>query len=40
MPTQEAWRYCGKCHGLFFDSYPNKGVCPSGAGHEAISNGI
>ncbi|MFI0743461.1 CAP domain-containing protein [Streptomyces sp. NPDC021100] len=33
---QGDWRYCGKCHALFFDGLPtNKGRCPAGGGHEA-----
>jgi hypothetical protein len=36
MPEQRDWRYCGKCHGLFFDGYPDKGNCPTGGGHDAI----
>ncbi|HUO72571.1 MAG TPA: hypothetical protein VMU39_17515 [Solirubrobacteraceae bacterium] len=33
--TQSAWRFCAKCHGLFFDGFPAKGVCPGGGGHAA-----
>jgi hypothetical protein len=33
--TQDQWRYCGKCHALFYDGYTPKGVCPAGDGHEA-----
>ncbi|HWU89046.1 MAG TPA: hypothetical protein VN253_17395 [Kofleriaceae bacterium] len=33
--AQNAWRYCDKCHGIFFDGYPNKGCCAAGGGHEA-----
>jgi hypothetical protein len=33
--TQNAWRFCGKCHGMFFDGSPDKGHCPAGAGHAA-----
>lgn len=33
--AQGAWRFCNKCHALFFDGYPQKGVCPAGAGHFA-----
>jgi ribosomal protein S27AE len=36
MPEQTDWRYCGKCHGMFFDGYPEKGTCPVGGGHDAI----
>jgi uncharacterized paraquat-inducible protein A len=34
-PTQDQWRYCNKCHVLFFDGYANKGHCPAGGGHRA-----
>jgi len=33
--VQGAWRYCDKCHGMFFDGYPEKGACPTGGGHNA-----
>lgn len=33
---QRDWRYCGKCHSMFFDGYSDKGGCPSGGGHSAI----
>jgi hypothetical protein len=33
--SQQFWRFCGKCAGLFFDGYPDKGSCPKGGGHEA-----
>ncbi len=29
---QSNWRYCGKCHGLFFDGYPQKGICAASPG--------
>jgi hypothetical protein len=35
MADQKDWRYCGNCHGLFFDGYPDKGRCPAGNGHTA-----
>jgi hypothetical protein len=34
-PRQRDWRYCRKCHAMFFDGYPDKGVCKAGGGHEA-----
>ena len=34
-PGQSDWRYCTKCHVLFFDGFPTKGVCPVGGGHAA-----
>jgi hypothetical protein len=33
--TQSAWRFCGRCSGLFFDGFPHKGVCPAGGPHDA-----
>jgi hypothetical protein len=33
--AQAAWRYCNKCHAMFYDGYPNKGRCASGGGHRA-----
>ncbi len=33
---QNEWRYCGKCHGMFYNGYPDKGRCAAGGGHEAI----
>lgn len=36
MPEQIDWRYCNKCHGMFYDGYPDKGRCAAGGGHEAI----
>ena len=35
---QDNWRYCNNCHVLFYDGYPNKGVCPAGGGHVAIGD--
>lgn len=32
---QAAWRFCAKCHTMFFDGYPTKGQCPAGGGHAA-----
>jgi len=33
--AQSAWRYCTKCHAMFFDGFPEKGACPTGNGHAA-----
>jgi hypothetical protein len=30
---QSEWRFCVKCHGLYYDGYPDKGVCPDGGPH-------
>jgi hypothetical protein len=35
MPQQNDWRYCQKCHAMFFDGYASKGSCPAGGPHEA-----
>jgi hypothetical protein len=34
--VQFYWRYCGKCHVMFFDGYADKGSCPGGGGHTSI----
>ena len=33
--AQDNWRRCEKCFALFYDGFPNKGVCPMGGGHKA-----
>ena len=33
--AQADWRYCDKCHELFYDGSPNKGRCAAGGGHLA-----
>jgi hypothetical protein len=35
MTLQADWRYCQKCHQMFFDGYPDKGRCSAGDGHQA-----
>ncbi|MFC0431843.1 hypothetical protein [Kutzneria buriramensis] len=35
LSTQNQWRFCQKCYGLFFWGYPTNGVCPAGADHSA-----
>jgi hypothetical protein len=32
---QDNWRYCEKCHVMFFDGYADKGRCAAGGGHSA-----
>lgn len=32
---QAAWRYCRKCHSLFYNGFSNKGVCTAGGEHDA-----
>jgi hypothetical protein len=34
---QTKWRYCTKCHGLFFEGYsPKLGVCAAGGAHNGM----
>lgn len=33
--SQRDWRFCKKCHTIYFDGYPDKGTCSAGGGHEA-----
>jgi len=34
--AQANWRFCNKCHGMFWDGYDAiKGSCPAGGGHTA-----
>lgn len=33
--VQNQWRYCRKCHVMFYDGYSNKGRCAAGGGHLA-----
>ena len=35
MADQGAWRFCQKCEVMFFDGFPNKGVCAAGGPHQA-----
>jgi hypothetical protein len=32
---QDQWRFCEKCHSMFFDGFPKKGVCAAGGAHQA-----
>ena len=36
--TQNNWRYCNKCQGLFFAGV-NMGVCPTGDSHDLTGSG-
>jgi len=33
--AQTNWRYCVKCHAMFFDGYKKKGSCAAGGAHAA-----
>ena len=35
MSQQSDWRFCQKCQVMFYDGFPNKGVCQVGGGHLA-----
>ncbi|MFI7194920.1 hypothetical protein ACIBQ0_34770 [Nocardia nova] len=37
---QQNWRFCGNCHGLFFDGYPTKGICAGSPGGGFHLNAI
>jgi hypothetical protein len=34
-PQQFEWRFCDKCHSLFYNGSTNKGRCQAGGGHNA-----
>lgn len=36
--TQDGWRWCKKCQGMFF-SINSAGVCPKGGGHDGSGSG-
>jgi hypothetical protein len=33
--AQSSWRFCVKCNDMFFDGYPQKGICSAGGEHES-----
>jgi cytochrome c5 len=33
--VQDQWRYCSKCHVMFYNGFPDKGHCAAGGGHFA-----
>lgn len=36
VPVQAGWRFCRKCHAMFFEGYsPRLGTCGAGGAHEA-----
>jgi hypothetical protein len=37
---QAEWRYCTKCHAMFYNGYAQKGACPGGGGHFAQGYGF
>jgi hypothetical protein len=39
ISTQENWRWCKKCQGLFFAGNPTLGVCPAGRTHDQSESG-
>jgi hypothetical protein len=32
---QLGWRWCNKCHGLYYDNATTSGWCPAGGGHDS-----
>ncbi len=39
MSNQTGWRFCQKCHGLFFAGNPDQGTCPGGGTHDGSASG-
>ncbi len=39
MPTQNGWRWCGKCQGLFYSGHSSQGACPAGGQHDGSNSG-
>ena len=37
--SQEGWRWCRKCQGLWFGGNTTAGACPAGGGHEQVGSG-
>jgi hypothetical protein len=35
MAPQADWRFCQKCQAMYFDGFPQKGVCAAGDTHQA-----
>lgn len=45
FPTEQQhiqinWKSCGKCYGLFYDGFPEKGICPAGGNHDSNVFGV
>ncbi len=38
--AQTEWRFCNKCHVMFYDGYEAKGTCAAGGGHVAQGYGF
>lgn len=36
--AQTEWEFCVKCHGMFYNGYPDKGKCPEGGSHAHHPN--
>lgn len=37
---QNFWRNCMKCQAMYFDGFPDKGVCPAGGVHELFPGSL
>src|SRR3954452_19929705 len=37
--TQDNWRFCSKCFGLWFNGNPDNGICPAGGTHDVSQSG-
>ena len=38
VSLQDLWCYCQKCNVMFYDGYPNKGLCAGGGAHENVKS--
>ena len=36
---QNNWRFCNKCYSLWWNGYPDNGVCAAGGAHIATPSG-
>ena len=36
--TQNGWRWCQKCQGMFFSGNPDQGHCPAGGTHDSSAS--
>jgi hypothetical protein len=39
MASQDNWRWCHKCAGLWYNGHSTKGSCPAGATHDFTGSG-
>jgi hypothetical protein len=37
--TQDNWRWCSRCEGLFFGAFAAQSLCPAGGAHDSSASG-